>query len=412
MPHRPEAASCTNLTSDHPYWRIKSGILANYPPLEGDARCDIAVLGAGITGALVAEALSAAGHDVIVLDSRDVGTGSTSASTALIQYEIDVHLVDLMARHGRELGGTAYRACYESIAMLEKLIGDLGLADCGYQRKESVYLASRRRDAAALREEGEARRRLGIEVDYLAPDEIRELFSFGGDGALRSLRAAEVDAYRLAHGLLGEFLRRGGRVFDRTAVSSVETGARGVVLHTSRGFRIRARRLVAAMGYETGELFDTARFVNLRSTFALASEPLDEVPGWWHRCLLWETARPYFYLRGDQDGRAILGGEDVPFRNARARDRLIPRKTRRLEKRFHGFFPAARMETAYAWAGTFGETEDGLAYIGSFRNHPLCYFALGFGGNGITYSVLAADIIRADLEGKIHPYAAPFRFDR
>ncbi len=407
-----EAAAPTSLTSDHPYWRMKSGILENYPPLDADAGCDIAVLGAGITGALVAEALSADGHDVIVLDARDAGTGSTSASTALLQYEIDVHLVDLIARHGAEHACTAYRACHESIDLLEARITGLGLDDCRFTRKESVYLASRKRDAAALREEAAARKRAGIEVDFWGPADIREHFPFEREAALCSRQAAEVDAYRLAHGLLAAVRGRGGRVFDRTAVESLETGPEGLILRTSRDFRVRARRVVVATGFETAMLFDTARFVNLRSTFALATEPMAAVPGWWHRCLIWETARPYFYLRGDSDGRAIMGGEDIPFRNARARDRLIPRKTRLLEKHFRGLFPAAGMETAYAWAGTFGETEDGLAYIGSYRRHPLCYFALGFGGNGITYSVLAAEIIRADLQGKTHPYAAAFRFTR
>lgn len=401
-----------DLTSEHPYWRVRSGIIANYPPLDSDRSCDIAILGAGITGSLVGEALSADGHEVILLDERDVATGSTCASTALLQYEIDTHLIDLIALHGESRARMAYQACYEAIDLLEERVARLGLETCNFTRKDSVYLASRRRDVPVLKAEAEARRQAGIEVNDWAAADVMDHLGFTRPHALHSAQGAEVDAYRLAHGMLAEIRSRGGLVFDRTKVKGVEFDATGAILRTDRDFSIRAKRIVVAMGYETQSLFETAGFVDLRSTFALASEPLEEVPGWWRRCLLWETARPYFYLRGDSDGRAIIGGEDLPFRNAAARDRLVKRKGKLLEKRFKELFPLARMEPAFAWGGTFGETKDGLPYIGTYRKHPLCYFALGFGGNGITYSVTAAEIIRADLAGTAHRHADAFRFDR
>ena len=401
-----------DLSSGDLYWQRKSGVPATYPPLDTDRRCDIAVLGAGITGALAAEALSADGHEVIVLDAREAGTGSTSASTSLLQYELDTHLVDLIARHGQDQARLAYRAAYEAIDLLEERITGLGLEDCHFSRKDSVYLASRRQDVPILQAEAEARRQAGIEVAVWSQADVIGHLGFKRPAALHSAQAAQVDAYRLTHGLLQVALRRGSLIFDRTRVTAVDTNARGVVLRTDRDARVRAKRLVVATGYETGQLFDTARLANLRSSFALASEPLAAVPGWWRRCLIWETARPYFYLRGSSDGRAIMGGEDLPFRNPLARDRLIGRKTRRLEKLFGEMFPTVRLETAYAWAGTFGEIKDGLPCIGAYRRHPLCYFALGLGGNGIVHGLLAADIIRAELKGRRHPYARTFRFDR
>ena len=50
---------------------------------------DVVVIGGGITGALAAVHLADAGVKTMVLDERNIGTGSTSASTALLQYEID-----------------------------------------------------------------------------------------------------------------------------------------------------------------------------------------------------------------------------------------------------------------------------------------------------------------------------------
>ena len=111
-----------DLVSNRPYWSVKDGLPGIFPPLGRDETCDVAVMGAGISGSLVAESLTAAGHDVIVLDRRDVATGSTSASTALLQYEIDTHLTDLSDLYGREMARAAYRACYEAIDLLERLL--------------------------------------------------------------------------------------------------------------------------------------------------------------------------------------------------------------------------------------------------------------------------------------------------
>ena len=88
-------------------------------------------------------------------------------------------------------------------------------------------------------------------------------------------------------------------------------------------------------------------------------------------------------------------------------------KTVRLVRRFHALFPDIRLEPAFAWAGTFGSTKDGLGYIGRHPCFPRAYFALGFGGNGITFSEIASRILtdlflgkRTGGEEKI------FRFDR
>ena len=89
-----------DLRSGHPFWLLKNGILANYPALEHDETCDVAIIGGGITGALVAHRLVQEGVNTVLLDKRDIGTGSTAASTSLLQYEIDTELAELISRVG------------------------------------------------------------------------------------------------------------------------------------------------------------------------------------------------------------------------------------------------------------------------------------------------------------------------
>lgn len=399
-----------DLTSPQPFWPIKNGLLGVYPSLQDDAHCDTLVIGGGITGALVADSLTAAGLDTLLLDRRDIGMGSTAGSTALLQYEIDTPLLKLREMIGASDANRAYQSCAEAIDKVRHLAAEVG-DDCGFQPRESVYLATRENEVHELQLEAAARREAGMEVDFLGEAEVASLFSFKRPAALLSHRAGQLDAYRFTHQLLARAATRGLRIYDRTAIEDCRFEKSGVELRTESGRTVRAKQVVFATGYESVNYLPK-RIVKLKSTFALVSEPLNEFTGWHRRCLLWETARPYLYLRTTDDDRAFVGGEDDPFRNPERRDRMVPKKAAQLAKRFSELFPAIKLEVAFAWAGTFGETKDGLAYIGEVRQRPGCFFACGFGGNGITFSVIAAEIIRDAVLGRTHRDARLFRFDR
>lgn len=399
-----------DLKSGYPFWPVNDGLIQAYPHLDGDTDTDVAVIGAGITGALVAFHLADAGFGVVVLDRRDAGWGSTAASTALLQYEIDVSLVELTKMRGADHAQRAYLACRDAIDKLEVLARTLDIP-CGFERKKSLYLASRDRDRKVLRAELDARRAIGIDVEWLDEDDIAARFPFRRPAALLSQDGAEVDAYAFAHGLLRAAIARGARVFDRTGVLHVDATERGVTLVTDEKCSVRARHVVFASGYETRDFLreDVAKLV---STFAFASEPL-AIDGWGEdRCMIWEHARPYLYLRTTSDNRVIVGGEDERFRNPVRRDRLLSKKVERLAERFRELFPAADLRVAFSWAGTFGETKDGLAYIGAHPDWPSAFFALGYGGNGITYSLIAAEIICDALLGHANDLTDVFSFDR
>jgi glycine/D-amino acid oxidase-like deaminating enzyme len=304
----------------------------------------------------------------------------------------------------------AYQVCLESIGKISALCDEIG-DSCGFTWKSSAYLASSEGDVPGLQAEFAARRSAGIELDFLSRTDVEARFSFSRPAALLSKVAAEIDVYQFTHRLLRRSQEMGARIFDRTVMESFEGRADGVSVATETGAKVRAKWIVFATGYEVGEVL-TRDIVNLNSSFAFVSEPIESFPGWWDKCLLWETARPYFYMRTTVDGRAMVGGEDASYRNPGRRNSALGKKAAKLERRFREMFPAIDLQPAYAWAGTFGETKDGLAYIGTVPEFPSCFFALGFGGNGITYSVIAAEIVRDSIQGKKHPDAQLFRFDR
>lgn len=397
------------LRSGDSYWRAWESPAVATASLVADLQCEVAVVGGGITGALVAYLLLQNGVDTVLIDKREPAIGSTAASTGLLQYEVDKPLCDLIGLVGETSAVHAYRRGLRAIDELEQLVADLG-DGCGFSRRDSLYFATRRWHRRRLRREFECRQLYSFDVQLLERSDLRQISSIDSSAAILSRGDAQVDPYRLTLCLLRRAHDRGLKVFANTEVDSVEADSNGVTLRTAT-VNVRADKVVFAIGYES-QRFLNQRRGNLNCTYVAVSQPLESFTGWPDEALIWETARPYFYARQTDDGRAMIGGGDTAFAADHRRDGLVERKVRQLKRRFEQLFPALVFEPQYAWAGSFGETNDGLAYIGAPPDQPHAYFALGYGGNGITFSMIAARLITDLYCGRANADQPVFGFNR
>lgn len=398
------------LKAGYPFWLVKNGLPFTFPKLDHDVETDVVIIGAGISGALVRYYLVNAGIQCTTIDARTIGLGSTSASTALLQYEIDVPLYKLTEMIGKENAQRAYQLCGEAIDTLEEITKGFKLD--GFKKRKSLYYAAYKKDVSWLKKEYEARKEAGFKVHWLTEEELKDQYGFKGYGAIVSSKAAEVDAYMLTHCLLqhrkkGEDLN----VFDRSPVTDIKHNKNGVVLKTESGHTIKANKLIYATGYEVVNFIDKD-IVNLLSTYAVVSEQYNDRPFWKDEVLIWNTADPYLYVRTTPDNRVLVGGRDEDFSNPAKRDKLIDRKTKQLTNDINKMFPNLNFKPEFSWTGTFGSTKDGLPYIGPYKKLPNGYFSLGFGGNGITFSVVGAQILCDLLQGKKNNDLSLFSFDR
>ena len=400
-----------DLKSGYPYWAVKNGLMSAFPPLQEDLRCDVAVIGGGITAALIADELGAHGHQVVVLEQRDIGWGSSSASTALLQYEIDTHMIDLARQFGEDDALLAYRSCAESLLLLQDKARDI--RDVDFAWMDSLYYASKPRHARVLEDEFALRQRHGFQVEMLQAQDLEERYGLKAPAAILSHQAARVDPYRMASRLLARLRKRGGGVFDRTRVERLEPSARSINLHTAQGSVVRARHVVLATGYAGQDWLDT-RVARHRSSYASITDPIDDAAlGPLKHTMVWESARPYLYMRSTGDGRLLVGGEDDGVDIPARRDARVDKKARILKKKVEKLFPHLPMSPAFAWGGTFAETRDGLPFFGPHASlDRRIHFAMAYGGNGITYSMLGAGLLRALIEKRKHPLAELFSFRR
>jgi glycine/D-amino acid oxidase-like deaminating enzyme len=400
-----------DLKSGTLYWPTLSSA-PKFPRLERSERCDALVIGAGISGALVGYHLARAGVDTVIVDRREVATGSTPASTALVQYEIDTPLLALARRLGREHADGAYRACRRALDDFARIVRGLD-DDCGLERRRSLFLARRSRELPRLEREARARRHVGIEVELVSGRSLLREFGIQRSGALLSTHAYECDPLRLTSSLLRCAARAGARVYARTAVRVTSARPRELRLRCGKHGTIRAASAVLATGYETPEMFRSLRrLCQLRSTYAIAAAPLAASQARWPNAMLWESGNPYFYARGGPGGTILAGGCDEDISDPRRRDAMIPAKSVAIARKLSRIVPGLHITPRFAWAGTFAQSHDGLPFIGATPKFPDWLFALGYGGNGFTFSVLAAQILTDAIQRRRNPDARLFRFDR
>lgn len=400
-----------DLKSNEPFWLVKNGIIESFPSLRNDDECDILIVGGGITGSLIAHQCIEDGYRTILIDKREIANGSSSATTSMLQYEIDVPLYELTDKIGKEGAEASYKACFDSINQLEKICKKIK-SEAGFAKKKSVYFASFKKDVKILEQEIKARKDAGYDVEWLTEEDLKKDYNLHQAYAgIVSKMGGSVDAFKLVHELLLYNIKKGLKVFDKTELTDIKYHKDYNIVTLDTGAKIKAKKTIFCTGYEATNMIPE-KFVDLLSTFAMVSEVNDQINDEFPDVLIWDTADPYIYMRTTDDGRILVGGEDEEFQNPAKRDELIGKKTKKLEKTFKKYFPNANFYTDFAWAGTFGETKDGLPYIGEHADFKNSYFVLGFGGNGITFSVIGMEMVSKWLERKEHYLSQWFKFGR
>ncbi|WP_312993789.1 NAD(P)/FAD-dependent oxidoreductase [Chryseobacterium flavum] len=400
-----------DLKSNEPFWLLKNGLVASYPSLKSDEECDVLIIGGGITGSLIAHQMIEEGYHTILIDKRELCNGSTSATTSMLQYEIDVPLFELITKIGKKGAVLSYRACSDAIDKIEELSGSIK-SDAGFKRKKSLYFASKKKDINWLKQEYGARKNAGFEVKWLTGNEVLEKFGFENTyGGILSKQGASIDAFRFAHELCIYNVRKGLKIFDKTEMVNIEYHKGFNLAIMNSGFHIKAKKIIYCIGYESKDLLK-GNFVDLKSTYAIVSEIDKDKFKNISNTLVWNTDNPYMYMRTTDDGRLLIGGGDEDFYAARKRDAILNRKEKEILKMLKRIKPDYHFYPDFVWGGSFGETKDGLPYIGEHKKFKNSYFVLGFGGNGITFSITGMEMVSMFMKNKNHSLSRYFKFGR
>ena len=380
----------------------------------GTLTVDIAIVGGGITGAIAAYLFSEAGVSVAVLEARRVARGSTAASTALLMQEPDKDFSELAERYGKRAARSIWLALKSATHELSKTIRRLQI-QCDLRERDSIYFTLKPQNVEQLRDEFHHRRGAGLPGRWLSRRRLHRIAGIRGEGGILTPGNAEIDPVKACLGFLRAARSRGAQIFESSPVRRTTATRTGVSLRTAHGV-VHAKQVLVATGYATREFKPLVGRFKMKDTYVLATRRLPEPMRRQllrRNTMLWDTDRPYHYFRWTMDGRLLVGGEDIDHRSRRNSAKQLAAGRARLLAYLADVYPALRSERPdYSWEGLFAETPDGLPYIGVHRRYPQHLFALGYGGNGMTASFLAAKLLLARYRKRPMPEESLFSFSR
>lgn len=388
------------LTTGETYWDKTAKPISRFPSLEKDYQTDILIIGGGMSGTLAAFKLASAGKKVTVIDRAEVGKGSSSANTGLLQYASDTMLSEFADKIGEEDAVLFYKMCLESMDELTKIASRLP-ETTGYRLRDSIYYASTPEDVDKLEREYSYLKKHDFPAEFLAHQKLVEEYGIDKPGALRTWHDAEVNPYQFIQALTAENLKMGVTYFEHTAVDMDSLSE--MTIMTDSGTEISFESIIIATGYSKlySELNGKAQ---MNQTYAIATKPIDGEL-WKDQVMVWETKKPYLYFRTAPGGRMIAGGLDEESSDLHDDPEFIQQKGQEILDEILEMFPHLDVEIEDAWNSLFGISKDGLPFIGNAPHQDNVYYLLGFEGNGTCYSMAGASIILDLVEGTPNPYA-------
>jgi glycine/D-amino acid oxidase-like deaminating enzyme/nitrite reductase/ring-hydroxylating ferredoxin subunit len=364
------------------------------------------VIGAGIAGLTTAYLLAHEGQSVIVIDDGAPASGQTGVTTAHLSNEIDDRYTEMVRLHGEEGARLACDSHRAAIARIES-IADREPIACEFERVSGYLFLAREHDEGLLREELDAARLAGAEVEWLARAPVE---GFESGPCLHFPRQAQFHPLKYINGLAAAFERAGGRLYGGTRAMSV-AGGQPARVETASGRTITARAVVVATNVPFNDLVAIHTKQTAYHTYVIAARL---APGAVTPALYWDTHDPYHYVRlqrmtnrelgGDNDETVdllIVGGED--HKAGQASD--AQERYEQLEIWMRQHFPAAA-EVEFRWSGQVMESQDGLAFIG--RNpldHENVFVATGDSGMGLTHGTIAGMLLTDLIVGRSNRWA-------
>lgn len=387
------------LTNGELYWKENSKIKHIYPYLTYDANCDVLVIGGGITGALTAYFLAKEGLNVIVVEKNILGFSSTSASTALLDYQLDVDLNRLEKVIGENQAKRMYKLCYDAIKEIEKIDKEFE-ANTEFEKKDSLYFSNKFMPNSNMQKESAERKNIGFETKYVNSSNIINMNS----GILTKNSSATLNPFKFTQELflyLSKF--ENVRIYENTSIIDIYSKFDYVECYTNNDFLITASKVIFSTGVES---FKYIRQIpaQVYKTFTIVTKPVHELKSFNTNFTAKEATEPFHYIRFTNDARVIYGGEDMKYTDRLENEKYLndiasskyKRLISNLKRTFNNF---ENLSIDYAFNGTYAQSKDGLPIIDEIDSMPNCFCNLGYGTNGIIYSTIGAKLLKDAVKG-------------
>lgn len=377
------------------YWRETEPFDPG-PPLAGDVRADVCIVGGGYTGLWTAHFLKLAepSLNIHVVEAEFAGAGGSGHNDGFVTPTIGHSLHMVVRRFGPERAKAAYTAVGRSILELRRFLRKNAI-DAELEPNGFYLVATNGAQRRRLDHDVELAREMGINYEVLdAADAQARIGSGVILGALKT-SGALINPHKLARGLARVVRAQGVHVHEQTRALSIERTAGEHVVTTPLG-RVRAPRTLLATNAYQHQWAPFRRALKPVWSYAIVSEPLSDAQlamvHWPDREGFVEARNFIVFCRLTADNRLLVGGGRTPYhkgcdmeerhcRNLSLHDVLVGELAR--------YFPAWRdVRWTHSYGGCVAITRDLVPHVGT-RGDGL-FYAHGYCGNGITMTHTAA----------------------
>lgn len=399
----------TNLVNGDCFFTQTNQLPQQYPYLTSDIKTDVIIVGGGVTGAILAYYFSAHHINAVILEKARIAHGSTSITTALLQYELDSNAMDLVPATDPKNIETSYRLGLQALDELDAFIHTFG-NKCDYEKVDCLLYTPKQTQIGTLKEEYRYRQSIGLPVEFVTEDNNPFDFMLKA-GVVSKNGGAKLDPYLFTHQLLDVSVQQGLQVYENTEATHIRYENDQVVVETVYGHKVTGNIVIAATGYQT-KLFTDRDFGKKSTTFNVATKPIAQLNQLLHRYNFRDNDNTYHYFRTTKDNRLIMGGEDIDFDPDRNSEPLFPHSYDLLEQRLKEMFPNYNIEVDFRYCGAFASTKDNLGFIGKDPTHANLWYCLGYGANGILFAILGGMMLSKLYVGEVDKNLKLFKPNR
>ena len=394
------------------FWQDKSKINKIYPYLTHDIKADVLVIGGGIASALTTYFLAKEGANVVVVEKNIIGHGNTIADNATLEYELESEIFKLEKTIGKIPAERIYKLCLDAIDKTESINKEFK-SPTGFTRQDNIYFTNKFMQKGSIAKEFEMRKKAGFDAVYIDSHSLVNLNS----GIVTKSASAVLNPYMFTQGLfeyLDEF--ENVHIFENTSVDDIKCGVDHVECKTNNNFKIKADKLIFASGIETLKYLDNSP-AELYKTFTIVTKPIDKLKNFNTNFTARDSLEPSHVLRFAPNNRIIYSGEEVKFTEKFMDKKYLNNVSNdKYKKLFNNLqktlYNIDDIPIEFAFNSTVANTKDSLPIIDEIPNMSNSFCNLGFGQNGILYSVIGADMLRNAIKGLYTKDMNMFRVNR
>lgn len=384
--------------------------------LQGDLRCDVAVIGGGFTGISAALHLADAGVSVAVLEERYVGFGASGRNggfCCLGGGMLDDAALD--SQFGRNERLAWRHAERDAIALVEDILIRYGI-DVDRHSAGETQLAHRPRDYDAMKGQvAQHAENYGIEARLMPPDALEEEgMQAGFHGAITVPVGFGMNPRKYITGLASAAEAAGAVIYHESGVQTISGGANGYTLETPKGRVTADRVIIGTNGYSSEDLprWLAGRYMPTQSSI-IVSRPLTQselgAQGWSSGQACYDTRHLLHYFRLMPDNRMLFGVRGGLLATAGSEARAL----QRARADFDRMFPAWRdVETPYGWSGMVCIARNRMPFVGEVPDQPGMFAGLCYHGNGVAMASYSGALLADLAQGKTPRYGYPQAMQR